>query len=109
MRTHEHLYYVLDENRNVVGLPLDDDVSSVVKWAKMFKEKDRIVKQEDVGPYFVSTVFLGLDHNWGDGPPHLFETMVFKGSESDLDCRRCSTWKEAEKQHEAMVRKWSKK
>jgi hypothetical protein len=22
-------------------------------------------------------VWLGLDHNWGDGPPLIFETMIF--------------------------------
>jgi hypothetical protein len=27
----------------------------------------------------ISTVFLGLDHQWGDGPPLIFETMVFGG------------------------------
>jgi hypothetical protein len=27
---------------------------------------------------YVSTVWLGLDHNWG-GRPHIFETMVFGG------------------------------
>lgn len=25
----------------------------------------------------VSTVFLGLDHNWGNGPPILWESMAF--------------------------------
>lgn len=25
----------------------------------------------------VSTVFLGIDHNWGGGPPVLFETMAY--------------------------------
>ena len=27
----------------------------------------------------VSTVFLGLDHRWGGGPPVLWETLVFGG------------------------------
>lgn len=28
--------------------------------------------------YFVSTVWLGMDHNWsGEGKPIIFETMVF--------------------------------
>lgn len=29
--------------------------------------------------YRVSTVWLGLDHNWGGGEPLLFETMSFGG------------------------------
>lgn len=32
---------------------------------------------DKVGPYSVSTVWLGLDHQYGDGPPLIFETMVF--------------------------------
>lgn len=52
----------------------------------------------------VSTVFLGLDHSWGDGPPLLFETMEF-GGPRDGDCDRCSTWDEAEAQHAAMCRR----
>lgn len=27
----------------------------------------------------ISTVFLGLDHQYGSGPPILWETMVFGG------------------------------
>lgn len=30
-----------------------------------------------VGPYMVSTVWLGLDHSFGAGDPLIFETMVF--------------------------------
>lgn len=31
--------------------------------------------------YRISTVWLGLDHNWGGGEPILFETMSFGGDE----------------------------
>lgn len=51
----------------------------------------------------VSTVFLGLDHNFGDGPPLLFETMIFGGPHADFQAR-CSTWSEAEKQHADALR-----
>lgn len=61
-----------------------------------------IVSQEH-GNLWVSTVFLGLDHNrFGDGPPHLFETMVFSGGD-EVHCERCSTWEEAEAQHHRIV------
>jgi hypothetical protein len=52
----------------------------------------------------VSTVFTGLDSNWGLGPPLLFETMIF-GGEHDGDQWRCSTWEEAEKQHAKACRR----
>jgi hypothetical protein len=46
----------------------------------------------------VSTVFLGVDHNFGDGPPILYETMVF-GGPCGGQMRRYSTWEEAERGH----------
>jgi hypothetical protein len=33
-----------------------------------------------VGHAWVSTVWLGLDHSFGRGPPLIFETMIFGGS-----------------------------
>ena len=50
----------------------------------------------------VSTIFLGLDHRWGDGPPLLFETMVFRAGEA-VEQERYSTYHDAEQGHEAMV------
>jgi hypothetical protein len=80
----------------------------LMTWAKWLEEHraEKIVKQEDVGGFWVSTVFLGLDHNWGDGPPILFETMVFPrnaagGAVMDEQwCERCCTYDEAETMHE---------
>lgn len=53
----------------------------------------------------VSTVFLGLDHNWSDGPPILFETMVFALAHPKIDelTERYHTWEEAETGHAEMV------
>lgn len=51
-------------------------------------------------------MFLGLDHQFGDGPPLLFETMVFKGESAfagEEFCERCSTWTEAEAMHQRGV------
>jgi hypothetical protein len=50
----------------------------------------------------ISTVFLGMDHQMFDGPPLLFETMVF-GGEHDEFQERCSTWDEAEAMHARAV------
>ena len=35
---------------------------------------------KDTKDALVSTVFLGLDYNYGEGSPAFFETMVFGGS-----------------------------
>jgi hypothetical protein len=99
--------YILDENNNVI----EADLMTWANFLENAKEK-RIVNKEDVGDYHVSTVFLGLDHNFhelfGDHEeykPHIFETMVFPKDGHENYCARCSTWKEAEKQHEIAV-KW---
>jgi len=57
---------------------------------------------------WISTVWLGIDHHFGDGPPLIFETMVFSSQEdmADHDCERYSTLAEAEAGHTAMVAKW---
>ena len=52
----------------------------------------------------VSTVFLGMDHSWGNGPPLIFETMIF-GGKHDMDQERYSTYSEAKRGHLAMCRK----
>jgi hypothetical protein len=51
----------------------------------------------------ISTVFLGIDHNFfGESLPILFETMVF-GGPMDGEQRRYSTWDEAELGHATIV------
>ncbi len=58
--------------------PTDD----LMEWARWFEEigdKRVVARTELADEVVVSTVFLGMDHQWGDGPPLLFETMVFGG------------------------------
>ncbi len=70
-------------------------------WANWFGTADRIVIQEEVCPGVrVSTVFLGINHQFGDGPPLLFETMIFGGPLDQEYQTRCSTWEEAEQMHQ---------
>jgi hypothetical protein len=67
------------------------------------KEGSRRVALDDINGATVSTVFLGIDHRYGpDGPPVLFETMVF-GGPLDQEQERCCTWDEAEMMHARMV------
>jgi hypothetical protein len=81
-----------------------EDLSTWANWIANCTA--RVVKQEDIGPYYVSTVFLGLDHNFGKGPPLLFESMIFRDHEShyeSLECSRTSTWELALEQHAKAV------
>lgn len=70
----------------------------------------RIVEQTDVGPFWISTVWLGIDYRFGGhGAPLIFETMVFGNDDGahdlsfDFDCRRYSTEAEARDGHAATV------
>lgn len=111
-------------------VPCDD----LLEWARWMEGADSRVFETTVGEYWVSTVFLGLDHNWlRDGEPLLFETMIFFIPSRQLERRpgeglleygkrkckmdetaadqelvnyqkRYYTWLEAEAGHEAAVR-----
>lgn len=51
----------------------------------------------------ISTVFLGVDHNWFDrSDPLLFESMIF-GGPHDGDQWRYASWDEAEAGHAEML------
>jgi hypothetical protein len=78
-------------------------VHDIREWAMWFETADRRVAEDTIDGQRVSTVFLGVDHNFsGDGPPILFETLVF-GGPLDGEGGRCSTWEEAKEQHWAIV------
>jgi len=92
-------YYGLREDGSVYEL------SGVLEWAKLFETKDRTVARAEIDGSLVSTVFLGLDHNYyRSGPPILFETLVFRGP-LDGEMERYSTIEEARKGHEAMCQR----
>lgn len=67
--------------------------------------KNMHVAETHLGTRRVSTVFLGIDHNFGGSdPPILFETMIFEGdSYSDLYCDRYATWEQAVAGHAKAV------
>jgi hypothetical protein len=72
-------------------------------WACWVETADRRVRDTARDDVRVSTVFLGLDHSFGHGPPLLFETMLFvMGSEQG--CERYCTWAEAEAGHKRWVK-----
>lgn len=88
------LYYDRD------GVPLP----SVQAWAELNRDRayKRVARTMVASAanlavaYDVSTVWLGVDHSFGDeGPPLIFETMVFGDDVKDLDGNRYATWNEA--------------
>lgn len=78
---------------------------NLLKWARWFETSDRYVDATLFeGGWRLSTVFLGLDHNYAsNGPPLLFETMTFSPWGKEVACKRCTTWDEAVILHKSAV------
>lgn len=74
--------------------------ADVIKWGKWFETaKERRIGSDEFGDVRVSTVFLGIDHNFGgEGPPIVFETMIFGGEHDQYQERYC-TLEEAKAGH----------
>ena len=94
----DRYYYILD-GEQVVSV----DAARWSAWYE-FHYHERIIARTVVHEGIeVSTVFLGLDHRFGEsGPPILFETMVFGGL-CDGDIQRYPTMEESRRGHWAMV------
>ncbi len=91
-------FYVLDEDNKPVL------ASDIKKWAEFFESEKRVIAQDRVRDARISTVFLGLDHNFlSEGPPILFETMIF-GGRFDQNQYRYSTYDDARSGHNLAIR-----
>lgn len=50
------------------------------QWCLLFEDKEYCrLAFDEIDGATVSTVWLGMNHSYGDGPPLIFETMVFGG------------------------------
>lgn len=103
--TRRMLWWVLDAQRQPVGVY---DPMAWAVWASHQSEFPVAVGRIETEDFFVSTVFLGVDHNYGRGPPTLFETMAFDRTGKPVATVRYSSWSDAEAGHAAMVRRMKK-
>jgi len=74
-------------------------------WARWFGQDNnrRKIESTMIGEALISTVFIGIDHNYlGKGPPILYETMVF-GGPLDGNMDRYFSREQAIRGHKAMV------
>jgi len=87
-------WFALDQDRN--PLPLDD----VDILRNIVADKDRRVDLTYVNDAEISTVFLGLEHGFGQSIyPVLYETMVFEGNPEYEPCWRYTSEEEAKIGH----------
>jgi hypothetical protein len=123
------VHYTLDDQHHIHEEP---DLLAWGRWMESSR-KQCVVKQENVGTYRVSTIFLGFNHDiLHRSPPILFETMVFRQATPDEirsmeeggvwpksyieavragerlvstgEQRRCRTWDEALRMHADVVK-----
>lgn len=93
---------------------------------RMLQDKEYKVVAQEYTPkkkYWVSTVWLGYDHNFGGGKPIIFETMVFSGrldrwyklggkrhyTRSDYAQVRYHTEAQAKRGHKKLLKEYTKK
>jgi len=94
-------HYILNDKNEAVP-------AHFMEWADWMettrhdgKDRRRVARSE-VNGYDISTVFLGLNHAYGeDGPPEIFETMVWDPAGKEVYLMRYATWDEAEAGHNA--------
>lgn len=79
-----------------------DTLEGWISWRKGISDAEMTIGRDIIEGCLVSTVFLGLDHNFCGGPPLVFETMVFRGP-LDQEQVRYSTYTAAEAGHRRMV------
>lgn len=96
------MYAILNDDFSVT--PTDD-------MDKSYENHDKhIIKQEFVGNYFVSSIFLPHDHSHGYGLPVHFECYVFPAKDGEITSyievwgRRARTYNELMKYHDEAVK-----
>jgi hypothetical protein len=85
------------------GYPIDP-----LEWGILMNDREysQIGETYIAGAVRVSTVWLGINHNFSGGPPKTFETMFFGGP---LDCwtfGRYTTEGAAKEAHDLAVKMW---
>lgn len=95
MSTIRPRWWGLDKNNEPYPLPY-----GTLPQGEITKRGEKTIL--DNGEIEISTVFLGLDHSFGnDGPPVLFETMIFAEKYPDIDQyqTRSTSWVDAQIDH----------
>jgi hypothetical protein len=89
------------------GQPIDASEVERLQTQEGYKRVGGTVITSTVDPsqsLWISTVWLGLDHSWDpNGPPLIFETMIFEGSGQGEVIHRYPTQETAQAGHQSVV------
>lgn len=88
------------------GQPIDTQKASTLLADPAYKRVGLtdVTSSSDPGvDYRISTVWLGVNHSFGDGPPIIFETMVFGIEGADEYMQRYTTEEQARAGHAETV------
>jgi len=103
-------HYILDPDNQVVPVASFADYWRWLGAERKARDQELPVATLQVArdtwgdrPDCASTVFLGLDHNFGQGPLQVFETMLFTDGDDDESLWRYATWDEAVAGHARVV------
>jgi hypothetical protein len=82
----------------------DGRLISTREMSRLFgsDNQKRQIGRDDIDGVLISTVHLVLDHSFGQGPPLIFETMIFGGPHDQWQ-DRYSTEAEAKAGHARVV------
>lgn len=93
-------------------LYFDQDCKPITyeEWIESFKDISyKIIKKDNVGPYIISTVWLGINHQFLPAEsPMIFETMIFcedKKDELYHEMQRYTYKEQAIEGHDEMVQR----
>lgn len=105
-------WYMLDQDKNPI--PVDPNTVEYQRWEE--NRENWILKQESIGPYWISTVFQKYDSNNHFGkenspwPKQFYETLVSRENAIDKRARgeeilrdHYETWDEATAGHAEIV------
>jgi hypothetical protein len=120
-------HWILDAEHQPVVVEGGTLEERLIRWGRWYEDfSNRCVAVHKTRFFELSSVFLGIDHNFFDrGPPILFETMLFKRErefkmvfgmlrrvreeaedfEDGDSCWRWSTWDDTLANHMAILRR----
>lgn len=85
------------------GKPVSREVFAVLFDNMQYRQ----VGLDKIGDVMISTVWLGINHQFNsDGPPIVFETLVTGVNDGDEEMYRYATDEEARRGHAALVAKY---